>query len=792
MIEPRSNLGSERKFAVMRYQNEQDRIGRQNMGTWDQVLSLLGKREYRPEKSGKAFAPVWMIEGAKRAKSNVREIHMAVADIDSEGVKDQATGRVISVTKRAPLLDDLRPKIQGFAWAAHSSHWHEPDNGVIKYRVVFPLSRPCMQEEWPQVWEGLNALLGGHCDTACKDASRLYYLPSCPAESASDAFFESNEGTLLDPDMLLGLVAENALPQAAIFPESNLPSPARLSAPPETPEENERMRSMLAVLSADCGYQRWRDVVWAIAATGWECAKDLARAWSQSAPHRFDDAEFHRTFQSFRPDGGIGFGTLVHFAKQAGWIEGTTGRNSCDINSQSSGDILNGKMFAEFNRRNLLFVDETNDWLKFDAHSGWIKAPPGEADRAAKDVVAYLRNHAAALWKTTPDDGKTRRLMAHVERSSSAQKIHAMIEMAKSEPGMTVQFHELDADPMLLGVANGVLDLRNRQLLPPSPAMLVTKRCPVVFDRGATAPTFDAFIQRITRSTPTLAAFLQRWAGYVLTGLVNEQCFAFLYGLGRNGKTTFTELLRWLMGDYAATLPTNTLMNGKRDPGAASPDLMLLKGCRLALASELEEDARFAEAALKYMTGGDTMLARNPHGKFASWVPTHKLMISGNHKPVISGSDHGIWRRVRLIPFNETIADGECDPKLPEKLRAEGSGILNWALAGLRDRQQQGLNPPPEVKAAIANYQADMDTIGQWMDDHVDTKVGVMTPTAELYRAYSAWARDSGYKYPMTRAAFGRRLSERGIPLAKSSSGHKCANGVALNKEGQNAALRNL
>ncbi len=269
---------------------------------------------------------------------------------------------------------------------------------------------------------------------------------------------------------------------------------------------------------------------------------------------------------------------------------------------------------------------------------------------------------------------------------------------------------------------------------------------------------------------------------------MNEQCFAFLYGLGRNGKTTYAELLFWLLGDYAVILPTATLMMGKRDPGACSPDLMLLKGRRLALASELEETARFAEAAIKSMTGGDTMTARNPYGTFASWTPTHKLMIVGNHRPVISGGDHGIWRRVRLVPFNEKITDEECDSRLPEKLRAEGAGVLNWALAGLRDWQQQGLNPPASVKAAVAAYHSDMDIMGEWMDDHTETNLSARTETAVLYRAYEKWAKDSGWKNPMTRNSFGRRLTDRGIVTSKASNGNKCANGLCLNTAGRLAA----
>lgn len=711
-----------------------------------------------------------------------------MADIDTEGVKDKATGRLQSVTKRAPELVQLRGSINRYAWVAHSSHGHDPQRlgGVIKYRIVFPLSRDCTPEEWSDVWQGLNTLLGGHCDGACKDVARLYYLPSSPPDTAHEAFFVSNEGEYLDPDYLITLGRQTA----TAFAVGNLSSAPKLPLPLERPEEVARVKSMLAVISADCNRETWRNVVWSLAATGWTCAKSIAREWSQTAPERFSDAEFGNVWKTFDPTRGIGLGSLVHLAKNAGWVDAAAGRTIGTSPTDASGDIRNGQAFAYMFRDKLLFVHETNSVLVFDQRAGWVEALPGEEDRAGKQVIDALRAVAAEQWRQSPDDPKTKRLMAHVERSSSARSLRAMIDMAKSELGMTVRMCELDADPMLLGVANGVLDLRTSKLLPLTPALRATKRCSVPFEPLATAPTLDAFIQRVTRGVPNLAPFLQRLAGYVLTGEVDEQCFAFLYGLGRNGKTTFAELLFWLLGDYAVVLPTATLMLAKRDPAAASPDLMLLKGRRLALASELEENARFAEAQLKALTGGDTMQARNPYGSFVSWTPTHKLMIVGNHKPVIAGGDLGIWRRVRLIPFAETISAAECDERLLDKLRAEGAGVLNWALAGLRDWRRQRLAPPAEVKAAAAAYQTDMDTMGQWMDDHVATVPGSTIATAELYKAYSAWARESGWKNPMTRQAFGRRLGERGIALGKMSSGTKCAHGIALNDDGKRAAAR--
>ncbi|WP_425219668.1 PriCT-2 domain-containing protein [Ralstonia solanacearum] len=450
--------GALRMFSVMRYANETDNVGRQNVGGWSQVESLLGKREIRVQKTGKAFAPVKLKPGATRARSNVEAISMAVADIDTEGTKDKATGRLQSVTKRAPDLAQLRGSINRYAWIAHSSHGHDPQRlgGVIKYRIVFPLSRDCTPEEWSDVWHGLNTLLGGHCDGACKDVARLYYLPSSPPDTAHEAFFVSNEGEYLDPDYLISLGRQSA----AVFPVGNLSNAPGLPAPMETPDEVARVRSMLRAISADCDRETWRNVIWSLAATGWACAERIAREWSQSAPDRFVDGEFGKVWKTFDPKGGIGFGSLTHYAKKAGWVDAASVSSVNTASADATGDIKNGQIFAHMFRDKLLFVHETNSVLLFDQGAGWVQARPHEEDRAGKQVIAALRAVAAEQWKQAPDDPKTKRLMAHVERSSAARNLQAMINMAKSEPGMTVQMFELDADPMLLGVTNGVLDLR--------------------------------------------------------------------------------------------------------------------------------------------------------------------------------------------------------------------------------------------------------------------------------------------------------------------------------------------
>ncbi|UUZ76316.1 PriCT-2 domain-containing protein [Polaromonas sp. P1(28)-13] len=265
-------------------------------------------------------------------------------------------------------------------------------------------------------------LLSGHCDRQCKDPSRLYFEPSCPQEAIDDAFFESNDGELLDPDFLIELARQCASQQVAIFEGNNLIDANQKRPPSESPEEIGRVKAMLATIPSDCDREQWRNVVWAIAATGWSCAESLACEWSKSAPEKFVTEEFSKVWVSFKSDSGIGFGSLVHYAKQAGWVNAQKPADIEIAKPDTRGDILNGQVLAQTYKDKLLFVHESGDVLMFEETAGWIHAPTGEADRAGKAVVNLLRAHAAEQWKVAPDDTRTKRLMAHVERSSTAQK----------------------------------------------------------------------------------------------------------------------------------------------------------------------------------------------------------------------------------------------------------------------------------------------------------------------------------------------------------------------------------
>lgn len=327
---------------------------------------------------------------------------------------------------------------------------------------------------------------------------------------------------------------------------------------------------------------------------------------------------------------------------------------------------------------------------------------------------------------------------------------------------MAVSLNQFDAAPMCLGVTNGVLDLRTRRLLPCTPNLLVSKRAAVAFDPAATCPRFRQFIEEVLPDQ-SVCAFFQRWAGYLLTGSVDAQAFVFLHGSGRNGKSVLVELLAWLLGDYARKIPTEMLMAKNRDPNAPAPEIVGLKGMRLVYTSETEDGQRIATARVKELTGGDRLTGRVPYAaKSIAFTPTHKLMMTGNHKPDIRDDSFGMWRRVLLVNFDVTIPEERLDYELAGKLRDEGAGILNWCLEGLRNREREGLNPPQIIKAATERYKTENDTLGEWFEEHLERGATFTVSKQDVYLAYSSWCKARGH-HPLSANKLGRRLAERGI-----------------------------
>lgn len=420
---------------------------------------------------------------------------------------------------------------------------------------------------------------------------------------------------------------------------------------------------------------------------------------------------------------------------------------------------------------NARFVPVTGSWL-FWNRQYWERDETLEIMRYVREVIQQL--HKEAARSMTGDESaetmdEVNKKVKWAFQSETKLKMQNTVDLSRSEPGIPLLVSELDRDNWLFNVQNGTINLRTGELLPHRKEDYITKLSPAVYVDNAPNDLWLSFLDRIFLGNRELIEFIQRAVGYSLTGSTREQVLFFLYGTGKNGKTTFVEVLRNLMGGYALKASMNMLAVQERG-NQASNEIARLFGSRLVVASEIEEDRRLHEAMIKDLTGTDTISARFLYKEPFEFLPTHKLWIYGNHRPLVRGTDTGFWRRIMLVPFEAVITPEERVPDLIERLNGQRSGILNWAVQGLNSWREQGLNPPDIVLAATDQYRAEMDTLGAFLEDRLEKKEGARLRQGDLYIAYQMWAEMGGAR-PMTQNSLARKLRERGIEPLRSKHG---------------------
>jgi putative DNA primase/helicase len=416
-------------------------------------------------------------------------------------------------------------------------------------------------------------------------------------------------------------------------------------------------------------------------------------------------------------------------------------------------DVGNGQRLVARYGHALRYCHPWSKWLAWDG-ARWRLDDTGAVWRMAKHTARAIFQEAADVKSVE----LAKKLGAHAIRTQADGKLAAMIHQAESEPTIPVLPDDLDADPWLCCVANGVIDLRTGELGEHDRDLLITKYAPVMYDPQARCPVWDQFLYRILDGNTELIAFVQRAVGYSLTGVTRERVLFFLHGTGSNGKSTLIETARSLLGEYAQRTPTDTLL-AKRE-NAIPNDVARLRGARFVSAVETEEGKRLAEALVKDLTGGDTIAARFMRGEWFDFKPSFKIWLGTNHKPVIRGTDNAIWNRIRLIPFTVTIPENEQDPQLANKLQAELPGILAWAVRGCLAWQRDGLGMPTEVRAATESYRADMDVLAAFLQDSCIVDPQATVAARALYEAYKRWCEDTG-EHAITQRRVGQSLSER-------------------------------
>jgi putative DNA primase/helicase len=430
-----------------------------------------------------------------------------------------------------------------------------------------------------------------------------------------------------------------------------------------------------------------------------------------------------------------------------------------EISTFNTTDLGNAERLVHRHGKDLRYVHAWRRWLVWDG-TRWRTDDTGEIRRRAKETVRSIYQDAA----DSADEGTRKTLASHAMKSEAEPRVNALVALAKSEAGIPATPDQLDADPWLLNVANGTLDLRTGELREHRREDLITKSAPVHYDSNAIAPTWEAFLARVLPSEP-LRRFVQRAMGYSLTADARERVLLIMHGTGRNGKSTLLEAVREVMGDYAMKSAAETLM--AKPAGGVPNDIARLKGARFVSASETEANRRLAEALVKEITGNDTVSARFMRAEWFDFKPTHKTWLATNHKPTIQGTDPAIWDRVRLIPFKVRIPDQEVDRELPERLRVELPGILAWAVRGCVEWRAEGLGVPDEVKAATEGYRVEMDVLAAFLDERCVISANVRAQASALYGSYRQWCEETGEK-PESQRAFGMRLGERGFDRRKS------------------------
>lgn len=407
-------------------------------------------------------------------------------------------------------------------------------------------------------------------------------------------------------------------------------------------------------------------------------------------------------------------------------------------------------------------------WLFWDGKC-WRIDDVGEIKKLADLICEDVKRDALM-----EQDEKTQSdMLKWASRTASSKNKESMVKEAQHLEDIPVSPDALDSYPDFLNCQNGIINLRNGELLPHDSSFLMSKIAYSEYDTTGKKPErWLAFMDEVTAGDKGLQDYIQKCVGYSLTGSTREQCAYFLYGMGNNGKSTFLDTINDLLGGYAANAQPETIMMRKFGDGGALSDIARLKSARFVTAEEPTEGVRLNEGLLKQLTGGSKVTCRFLYGDEFEYLPEFKIWVATNHKPVIRGTDLGIWRRIKLIPFEVTIPPEKVDKNLKYKLREEFPQILRWAVEGCLKWQREGLEEPAKVQVAVKDYKQEMDVLASFMEQCIviDYDCKETVGASDLFRVYSRWAKENN-EFEMSSNKFGREITKKMPEKQKTASG---------------------
>jgi len=435
-------------------------------------------------------------------------------------------------------------------------------------------------------------------------------------------------------------------------------------------------------------------------------------------------------------------------------------RSICGVEVvESYSDLGNAQRFARLHGDSVRYVHETGRWFIWDGKR-WAEDTHGQALRLAMEIPREVYRQANAEH----DTAGRKALVAHGLRSESGKCIREALALARSIEPIPVSYDAFDTHPWALNAQNGTVNLRPGERYEHDPDDMCSKICGASYFEAAKAPLWQECLE-MWFPDPDLRDYIQRAVGYSLIGESLEEVVFILWGPGENGKTKFLETIKAALGDYAMNTPAETLIASRSGSGISN-DVARLKGARFVSASESDENRRLNEAKVKALTGGDTITARFMRAEFFEFKPVFTLWLSTNHKPVVTGQDEGIWRRIRLIPFTQKIPKAKRNSKLSEALGKELDGVLAWAVEGAIRYQVFGLEPPSVVSDATAEYRRESDTFGDFLESCCEIDETAVVTTKALYTAYTDWCERENEPV-LTGTMFGKKVTERGFGKAK-------------------------